>query len=94
LAATPASEPPLTTDQEENSFVCSSSDFSCGGENHYVSVCHYTTKIGYRTYCLPEADSEIVRFYATDYCGPCVGGFGNFDSPKLRGSAVPFDDKN
>jgi hypothetical protein len=58
-------------------FYCSSTDFGCDGGPSYVHICHYTSRIGYRTYCIPEADSDIVRFYATDYCGPCVGGFND-----------------
>eukprot|EP00980_Cylindrotheca_fusiformis_P003636 scaffold818_cov136-Cylindrotheca_fusiformis.AAC.2 len=56
---------------------CESQDFPCEGEgDEMVHVCHYSTLHGYKTYCIPEADSELLRFYENDYCGPCVDGFG------------------
>jgi hypothetical protein len=69
----PASEPAM--DGEDESYYCLSEDFPCDGGNDYVHVCHYSARLGYRTFCIPEADSEVLRFYANDYCGPCVGGF-------------------
>jgi hypothetical protein len=54
---------------------CSSKDFPCEGEG-MVQICHFTPRKGYETFCVPEADSEVLRFYSHDYCGPCVGGFG------------------
>jgi hypothetical protein len=59
---------------EDGSFYCTSDDFPCedGSKTH---VCHYSTRRGYQTFCIPEADSEILRFYSNDYCGPCVGGY-------------------
>jgi hypothetical protein len=27
-------------------------------------MCHYSTRRGYQTFCIPEADSEILRFYS------------------------------
>jgi hypothetical protein len=54
---------------------CSSEDFPCeGGDKVYV--CHYSVFKGYTTYCVKEADTDIIRFYPNDYCGPCVGGYG------------------
>ena len=41
-----------------------------------VYVCHYSSRKGYQTFCVPEGDSDILRFYAHDYCGPCEGGQG------------------
>jgi hypothetical protein len=61
---------------EDGSFYCVSADFPCEGGAGMVNVCHYSTRTGYQTFCIPEADSEILRFYSQDYCGPCVGGFG------------------
>lgn len=60
----------------DNPFYCSSNDFPCEGGNGMVYVCHYSARKGYETFCVPEPDSEILRFYSNDYCGPCVGGFG------------------
>jgi len=54
---------------------CSKNDFPCEGESH-VYVCHYSTRGGYNTFCIPEKDAEVIRFYSHDYCGPCVGGYG------------------
>lgn len=56
---------------------CLSEDFPCeGDEANMVYVCHYSARKGYQTFCVPEADSDILRFYAHDYCGPCEGGQG------------------
>jgi hypothetical protein len=55
------------------SYYCSSADFPCGEEESMVHVCHYSSHKGYETHCIPEPDSEILRFYSQDYCGPCVG---------------------
>jgi hypothetical protein len=73
----PALEP--SADGDDGSFYCASEDFPCeDGSKTYV--CHYSTRQGYQTFCIPEADSEILRFYSNDYCGPCVGGFGGADT--------------
>jgi hypothetical protein len=63
-------------DNDENPFYCSSKDYPCEGGNGMVYVCHYSARKGYETFCVPEPDSEILRFYSNDYCGPCIGGFG------------------
>ena len=76
-----------TEGMEEESFFCSATDFACDGGPNHVHICHYTSRIGYRTYCIPESDSEIVRFYASDYCGPCVGGF---DEDRAKVTAESF----
>jgi hypothetical protein len=56
---------------------CVSEDFPCEGEgNEMVYVCHYSARKGYQTFCIPEVDSDILRFYPNDYCGPCEGGYG------------------
>jgi hypothetical protein len=52
-----------------DSYYCSNADYPCEGSKVYV--CHYSLKRGYATYCIPEPDSDILRFYDTDYCGPC-----------------------
>ena len=61
---------------EEGPLFCSHDEFACDDGPNHVNICHYTSRIGYRTYCVPAEDSEIVRFYSTDYCGPCTGGYG------------------
>jgi hypothetical protein len=73
----PGLEP--SSDAEDDSFYCTSDDFPCedGSKTH---VCHYSAKRGYQTFCIPEADSEILRFYSNDYCGPCVGGYGGAET--------------
>jgi len=67
-------EPSL--DNENGTFYCSAADYPCGETDVMVYVCHYSARSGYQTFCVPEADSEILRFFAHDYCGPCVSGFG------------------
>jgi len=54
---------------------CVVEDYPCGPENDKVHVCHYSARDGYKTFCVPEADSDALRFYPKDYCGPCVGGY-------------------
>lgn len=61
---------------EDGSYYCSAQDFPCDDNNDaLVYVCHYSARLGYQTFCVPEPDSEVLRFYKNDYCGPCVGGF-------------------
>jgi hypothetical protein len=73
----PENEP--SADGEDGSFYCLSEDFPCEGGNSMVHVCHYSSRRGYQTFCIPEPDSEILRFYSNDYCGPCVDGYGGED---------------
>lgn len=62
----------------DDMFYCESQDYPCEGEEpNMVYVCHYSPRTGYQTFCVPEADSDILRFYPHDYCGKCEGGFGN-----------------
>jgi hypothetical protein len=62
---------------DEDLPYCVSEDFPCEGEGSaMVSVCHYSTRKGYQTFCIPETDSDILRFYPNDYCGSCEGGYG------------------
>jgi hypothetical protein len=57
-------------DGDDDSYYCASVDFPC--EDGKVYVCHYGgPEQGYVTFCIPEPDSEILRFYHRDYCGPC-----------------------
>lgn len=55
---------------------CVSEDYPCGEDGTRVNVCHYSARDGYKTFCVPEADSDVLAFYKKDYCGPCVRGFG------------------
>jgi hypothetical protein len=73
-SASSADEPNAS---DEDIPYCVSEDFPCEGEGSaMVSVCHYSTRKGYQTFCIPEIDAEILRFYPNDYCGPCEGGYG------------------
>jgi len=54
---------------------CSAVDFPCGEKGNMVHVCHYSSKEGYQTYCVPESDSDVIGYVPKDYCGPCVGGY-------------------
>jgi hypothetical protein len=71
-----AAEPGLDGDDDDAGHHCRSEDFPCEDGDDMVYVCHYSVFKGYTTYCVKEADSDIVRFYPNDYCGPCVGGYG------------------
>jgi len=65
---------------EENDLVdhfCVMEDYPCGSFGDKVHVCHYSARDGYKTFCVPEADSDALRFYPKDYCGPCVGGYAS-----------------
>lgn len=57
---------------------CVHEDYPCtdGDEENMVYVCHYSTREGYQTFCIPETDSDIMQFYTNDYCGPCEGWNG------------------
>ena len=54
---------------------CSSSDYPCGDDGSNVHVCHYSAHNGFETFCVSEADSDVMSFYPRDYCGPCVAGY-------------------
>ena len=69
------------SEEDEDVPYCVSTDFPCEGDgDNLVYVCHYSPRKGYQTFCVPESDSEILRFYRNDYCGPCEGGFGDMDT--------------
>jgi hypothetical protein len=68
-----ASEP--SSDGKDGHF-CVSEDYPCGEDGDRVFVCHYSARDGYKTFCVPEPDSDVLAFYPKDYCGPCVGGYG------------------
>jgi hypothetical protein len=82
-ATMPAAEP-AALDGADESYYCLAQDFPCDGGDDFVNVCHYSARLGYRTFCIPEADSEVLRFYANDYCGPCVGGFAAAPGAQLN----------
>lgn len=73
-------EGPRTTDNNasktikpivRNKELCTAKSHPCGEEKDLVEVCHYSTKSGYQTYCVPESDAEVMAYYPDDYCGPC-----------------------
>jgi hypothetical protein len=64
------------SDDSEEPF-CVIEDYPCGPNNDKVYVCHYSARDGYKTFCVPEADSDALRFYPKDYCGQCVGGYAH-----------------
>jgi len=58
---------------DSESHFCVVEDYPCGTNKDKVHVCHYSSRDGYKTYCVPPHDSDVLRFYPKDYCGPCVG---------------------
>eukprot|EP00797_Seminavis_robusta_P002216 Sro1135_g245050.2 (390) ;mRNA; r:17034-18203 len=57
---------------------CQSNDFPCDGGDDMVYICHYSGRLrGHKTICIPERDSEILRYYTQDYCGPCLGSLSS-----------------
>ena len=80
-----AAKPQVDADDEDGRGYCRSEDFPCGKEEGMVNVCHYSITSGYQTYCLKEQDSDLVRTYPDDYCGPCTGGYGS----TMNGHKVP-----
>jgi hypothetical protein len=66
-----------SNDTDDDTPYCVNKDFPCDGdEENMVYVCHYSNRGGYQTFCIPEADSDMMRFYSNDYCGPCEGWNG------------------
>jgi hypothetical protein len=66
-----------SNETEDDTPYCVNRDFPCDGdEENMVYVCHYSNRGGYQTFCIPEADSDMMRFYSNDYCGPCDGWNG------------------
>jgi hypothetical protein len=59
----------------EKGSYCFAEDFPCGNDNA-VYVCHYSRLRGHQTLCIPEQETQILRYYPQDYCGPCVGSVG------------------
>jgi len=69
-----AAEP---SDDLEDGPYCVHKDYPCeGDEDDMVYVCHYSSRAGYQTFCIPEMDSDILRFNKNHHCGPCDGWNG------------------
>jgi hypothetical protein len=69
-----AAEP---SDESEDTPYCVHKDYPCkGDEENMVYVCHYSSRAGYQTFCIPEMDSDILRFNKNHHCGPCDGWNG------------------
>jgi len=69
-----AAEP---SDESEDTPYCVHEDYPCkGDEENMVHVCHYSSRAGYQTFCIPEMDSDILRFNKQHHCGPCDGWNG------------------
>jgi len=64
-------------DEYEDTPYCSHKDYPCNGdEKNMVYVCHYSSRAGYQTFCMPEMDSDVIRFNKNHHCGPCDGWNG------------------
>jgi len=69
-----AAEP---SDESDDTPYCVHNDYPCkGDEENMVYVCHYSSQAGYQTFCIPEMDSDILRFNKNHHCGPCDGWNG------------------
>jgi len=66
LDSAPVGEP--DEEGEDEGPYCAPEDYPCEGG---VYVCHYSAKLGYRTYCVAPEDSNVLRFYSKDFCGKC-----------------------
>merc|ERR1712137_969583 len=67
---------PNIEDDEDTPF-CAHKDYPCkGDEENMVYVCHYSSRAGYQTFCMPEMDSDVIRFNKNHHCGPCDGWNG------------------
>jgi len=64
-------------DDDEDTPFCAHKDYPCkGDEENMVYVCHYSSRAGYQTFCMPEMDSDVIRFNKNHHCGPCDGWNG------------------
>jgi len=64
-------------DGYEDTPYCSHKDYPCNGdEENMVYVCHYSSRAGYQTFCMPEMDSDVIRYNENHHCGPCDGWNG------------------
>jgi len=76
-----AAEP---SDESEDVPYCLHENHPCeGDEENMVYVCHYSSQSGYQTFCIPEVDSDILRFSNDHHCGPCDGWNGIEQSGQL-----------
>jgi hypothetical protein len=67
----------ISEDSEDAPYYCIHEDYPCkGDEEKMVYVCHYSSRTGYQTFCIPEMDSDILRFNQNHHCGPCDGWNG------------------
>lgn len=72
-----ANEFELNYDTEDTPY-CLHKDYPCEGDDkNMVYVCHYSSQAGYQTFCIPEMDSDILRFNENHHCGPCDGWNGS-----------------
>jgi len=55
----------------EGKHFCKPAEHPCGDAPDMVEVCHYSSKTGYKTFCVPDKDSDVVAYYPKDSCGPC-----------------------
>jgi len=63
--------------ESDDTPYCVHKDYPCKGDEEYmVFVCHYSSQAGYQTFCIPEMDSDILRFNENHHCGPCDGWNG------------------
>jgi hypothetical protein len=76
-ALTDHHEPVEPENDEDEEHFCVVEDYPCGPDGDKVHVCHYSARDGYKTFCVPEPDSDALRFYPKDYCGACVGGYAH-----------------
>jgi len=51
---------------------CEPAEHPCGDDANFVHICHYSSKLGFQTFCVPESDSDVVGYYPRDSCGPCA----------------------
>jgi len=64
-------------DEPDDVPYCLHKDYPCkGDEDNMVHVCHYSSQAGYQTFCIPEVDTDILRFNDNHHCGPCDGWNG------------------
>jgi len=64
-------------DEFEDTPYCAHKEYPCkGDEENMVYVCHYSSRAGYQTFCMPELDSDVIRFNNNHHCGPCDGWNG------------------
>jgi len=63
--------------ESEDTPYCLHDNHPCkGDEARMVHVCHYSSRSGFQTFCIPEMDSDILRFNNNHHCGPCDGWNG------------------